>query len=312
MLAACGDVARPGEAGPSATAPVVVNAAEVPGAAGQPLGPYTPGSDVSFEVRTNAATEQLVALLTDPTFVDWDMVREGFDAAPAPVGGAIPPTLSAVAFGAATGPLGAAYIDHFGSRDWLQQRALDAITGSGEAAARSDAQRATDLAYLLSIELPLIRALVAAEAGERLTEDGDLDDRFGAPHEWDRLWVILQGAAPLGDALTEETLAAIRSGADAAANGDTAAAAAAHDVVRLALLRAALGAIGHPEGDAVRSAAYLRGVEPLLVSLDPAATRQLREELEVSAVADVTAVQTLVAQVAERAGIETSLVFTGS
>ena len=64
---------------------MVVNAEGIPGAAGQPLGPYTPGSDVSFEVRTNAATEQLVGILSDPAFVDWDSAREAFEAAPAPI-----------------------------------------------------------------------------------------------------------------------------------------------------------------------------------------------------------------------------------
>lgn len=303
---ACGDVARPGAPGPSPTAPVVVNAEGVPGAAGQPLGPYTPGSDVSFEVRTNAATEQLVGILSDPTFVDWDSVREGFEAAPAPVGGAIPPTLSAVTFGAATGPLGASYIEHFGSRDWLQARALDTITGSGDFASLSDTDRAADLANLLSIELPLIRALVAAEAGERLTEAGDLDPRFGAPHEWDRLWVILQGAAPLSPALTEDTLTAIRSGADAAASGDTSAARAAHDVVRVALVRTALESIS--DSDPAAATAFLRGIEPVLTALDSATTSQLRDHLETDDPFDVEAVRGLVAQLADRAGIKASFV----
>jgi len=310
VAAACGEVARPGAPVPSPTEPVVVNAEGVPGAAGQPLGPYTPGSDVSFELRTNAATEQLVGLLADSTFVDWDLIRESFEAAPAPVAGADPPSLSAVAGSAATGPLGAAYVERFGSADWLQARALAAILGTDEFAASSDRDRAAELSNLLAIELPLVRALVAAEAGERLTAAGDLDRRFGAPHEWDRLWVIFQGAAPLVAALTEETLGAIQSGAAAGASGDAEAARNAHDVVRVALLRIALAEIARSE--AARANAFLAGVEPLLAQLDPGATRDLAALLGPDAAPDPEAIKRLVGQLAERAGLEASFVLAAS
>ncbi|MDA0350685.1 MAG: hypothetical protein O3A10_00560 [Chloroflexi bacterium] len=292
--AACGEVPRPGDPPPTPTEPVIVNAEGIPGAAGQPLGPYTPASDVSFEVRTNAAIEQLSGLLLDPATVDWDAVREAYEAAPAPIGSAVPPSLAAVAASAATGPLGASYIEEFGSAAWLTDRALAAISGSGEFADRSAADRAAVLSNLFAIEVPLVRALVALEAGERLTSVGDLDRAFGAPHEWDRVWVILQGAPALNGVLNEETLAAILAGSAAAASGDTAAVRDAHDVVHVALLRTALEGIAlegvaaaqgqaSPEQrarDLARGGAFLRGVQPLLSRVDAATTRRLSALLE--------------------------------
>ena len=155
-----------------------------------------------------------------------------------------------------------------------------------------------------------MRALVAAEAGERLTELGDLDSRFGAPHEWDRLWVILQGAPPLAGALTEDTLAAIRSGATAAAAGDVEAARDAHDLVRVAIVRAALEAIGDRETPAAD--AYFRGVVPLLMTLDPSATQQLSTHLEEGNADHLVSIQTLVTQLADDLGVEVSFVLADS
>lgn len=302
ILAACGEAPRPGAPAPAPTEPVAIGAEGVPGAAGQPLGPITPQSDVSFEVRTNAAIEQLVGLLLDPTFVDWDAVREAYEASPAPVGNAVPPSVAAVMRTAATGPLGADYVERFGSRDWLNARALNAITGTGRFTGSSDTERAAALTDLLTIELPLVQALVAAEAGERLTEAGDLDPRFGAPHEWDRLWVIVQGAAPLGDALTDSTVAAIVAGATAGREGDDAAARTAHDTVRVALLHTALDAIA--ESEATRAMAFLRGVEPLLARIDPAGTTHLADLIESDEPPDPEVVRSAVTALADRGGIE--------
>jgi hypothetical protein len=307
---ACGEVPRAGDPVASPTEPVVVNAEGVPGAAGQALGPYTPTSDVSFEVRANAATEQLLGLLNDPAFVDWDAALESFEGTPAPIGGAVPPSLSAVAATAATGPTGAIYAEYFGSADWLRATAQDAILGSGEFAGQTDAERAARLANLVSIELPLLRAFVAAEAGERLTEAGDLDPRFGAPHEWDRLWVIVQGATALNGALTDETVAAIQDGAAAAKAGDTTAVRDARDVVQLALLRVALEGIAG--GGGAPSLAFLRGVEPLLARVDASATRRLETLLGSDAPEDGATVRELAGQLADRAGVDGSFVLVES
>ena len=278
LIAACGGVARPGAPPPSPTEPVVVSGEDVTGAAGQSLGAYVPESDVTFEIATNTGIEQLVGLLAEREFIDWDSVREGFEAAPASIGGAVPPSLSTVAATAATGPTGSLYAEYFGSADWLQQRAIDAITGGGAFAGRSEMERASELSTLLSIELPLIRALIAAEAGERLTAAGELDSRFGAPHEWDRLWAIVQGAAPLNRALDEQTLVAIRQGHDLSVAGHVAGTGDSHDIVRGALVRTALEATS--EFGVSRSRAYIRAIEPLLARIDPQGTRELVALLE--------------------------------
>jgi len=118
LLLACGDVARPSGPAPTPTEPIIIASEGVPGAAGLPLGPYTPGSDVSIEVRTNESIDQLVGLLAELEFIDWDSVLENFEAAPAPIGETTPPSVAEVAGSAATGPLGAAYSERFGSADW--------------------------------------------------------------------------------------------------------------------------------------------------------------------------------------------------
>ena len=320
--AGCGDLARPdgGDAGSPVVAGSGADAAGAAGTAGggdggaeagQPLGPGTPVSDVSFEVRTNATIGRISALLEDPDAVDWEAVRAEFSATPDPVDGATPPSLEAVIEGAASGPLGESYVEHFGSSDWLLSRALEAIEGSGEAATLRDPARAAALANLLTIELPLVRGLIAAEAGERLTEEGDLDPALGAPHQWVRLWVILHGSPPITAALTAESEEAIRSGATAAAAGDRGAVADAHDVVRLAVLEMSLGAIGTSEEDEGSVAiAYLGAVEPVLANLDRDAAARLRATLE-SEEPDLELVRALVAQLAERAGLEVSVARRG-
>lgn len=310
LLGACGDVARPGAPAPLPTEPIAVNAEGVPGAAGQPLGPYVPASDVTFEIGANAAVNQIVGLLAEREFIDWDSVREGFEAAPAPIGSAVPPSLSTVAAVAATGPTGRLYVEYFGAADWLQRRAIDAITGEGAFAGLSEGERASDLSTLLSIELPLVRALIAVEAGERLTAAGDLDPRFGAPHEWDRLWAIVHGTASLNRALSEETLAAIRSGHDSSMVGDLAAVAEAHDVVRAALLRMALEASA--ELDVARSRAYVGAIEPLLARIDADASEELIALLDTDGERDTAAIQRVATLLGDRAGLEVAFVLAES
>jgi hypothetical protein len=96
LLVACGDVARSGGAAPTATEPIIVNAVNVPGTAGVPLDAHTLQSDVTIEVRNGTASAQIVQLLSASSGVDWDTVREGFEASPAPIGAVMPPTLSSV------------------------------------------------------------------------------------------------------------------------------------------------------------------------------------------------------------------------
>lgn len=160
----------------------------------------------------------------------------------------------------------------------------------------------------MTIELPLVRALVAVEAGERLTEAGDLDPWFGAPHEWDRLWAILYGTPALSGAMSEELLAAVHSGATASMQGDTAAARDAHDLVRRVVLRVALQGIttSSARSDAGRAAAYLRGVEPLLARVDPRATDALASLLAVEGPLDTLAISEAATQLAGLAGVEGS------
>jgi hypothetical protein len=318
LAAACGDVAHPGGPPPTPTEPVLVNAENVPGAAGFALGPYTPTSDVTFEVRTNAAIEQIAGFLADP-FPDWDAVRESFEAAPAPVGEITPPSLAAVTATAATGPLGGVYTGYFGAPDWLHARALDAIGGTGDFAQRSDTERAATLNQLFAIELPINRALFAAEATERLTAEGDVDLRFGAPHEWDRLWAILQGSPALAPLLTDDLVDTILRGQAASAAGDTAAMSEAHDAVRAALLTAALEeiaglapsalpgsavAINVSLEDRARATAYLRAVEPLLARVDRNATTRLSDLLAGDGPPDLDAISARAATLAAHAGLE--------
>ena len=93
-----------------------------------------------------------------------------------------------------------------------------------------------------------MQALFAVEAGERLTDAGDLDFRFGAPHEWDRLWTIVHGVPALAGALDPAAAEAINLGALTAASANVEATEGVQDVVRVALASVAVKASSRGHG----------------------------------------------------------------